>query len=85
MEYKQPNWVFGVRCSEDSSNNLWIGKVGSIPFNSVFPDVEEKIKKKLRDMRSGRTGAFWINPTNRTITVVTDASMENNEYPQETY
>ncbi len=85
MEYKQPNRIFGIRCSEDSKNNLWVGKVGTIPFNAVFPDLENKIKQKLKDMRKDRTGAFWINPLNRIITVVDGKGTKNNNYPQDTY
>jgi len=83
---EQPNWVFGIRCSEDAYNNLWIGKAGNISFTSVFPkELEERIKEKLRELRKSRTGAFWINPDNKTLTAVSEDSADNSQYPQTTY
>ena len=83
---EQPNWVFGIRCSEDANNRLWIGKAGNIPFTSVFPkELEKIITDKLHELRNDRTGAFWINPENKTLTAVSEDSADNSQYPQTTY
>lgn len=84
-ERKQPNWKAGVRCSEDASGNLWVGKAGHVPFHTVFPNLEEIIKKKMRELRGDRTGAFWINPEKRKLTVVSLDSVESKNHPQANY
>jgi len=85
MQNKRPNSEFGVRCAQDAYGDLWVGKAGNTPFDAVFPGLKDKITKKIAEMRGSRTGAFWINPTEKVLTVVSDDSVETGEYPQAKY
>lgn len=84
VRYENPDEKksWGVRCTEDAYNKLWVGKAGSVPFEAVFPNLVDKVKKALRRERHTRTGAFWINPSENRITLVNDDSVESGDYPQ---
>jgi len=76
---------WGIRCTEDVNGRLWIGKSGSVPFEVVFKGLQDIIKAKLRDVRNNRGGAFWINPQSKNLTIVTEATVESQDYPQVSY
>ena len=84
VKYTDPSEkkAWGVRCTQDAYNRLWVGKSGSVPFEDVFPQLTDKVKNTLRTERGNRSGAFWLNPSENRITLVTDESVDTGEYPQ---
>jgi len=81
-EHADEKKSWGIRCTEDAHGKLWIGKSGSVPFEAVFPDLIQPVKKTLEETRGDRTGAFWINPMEKRLTIVTEDSTQSGEYPQ---
>jgi len=77
-----PNWEFGIRCTEDASGNLWVGKPGVTKFETAFPHLENKVKSKLEEARGSRSGAFWVNFERNSLYIVTNTSTETGEYPE---
>lgn len=74
--------TIGIRCAQDKYGKLWVGRVkDDCPFIDVFTvNTNKKIISALSKVRT-TGGAFWFNPLRKLLSVVTEETKENKEYP----